>query len=253
LSDTCFVIQPFDHGPFDKLFEDVFVPAVEAAGLEPYRVDRDPSSTIPIQDIERGISSAQICLAEVSTDNPNVWFELGFAIALNKPLCIVCRATRTRYPFDIQHRSIVNYEVDSPRDFIALKDKITKRLGALLAKRNTISIETYSKPQAGLLEHEIACLAALVAESNGLRGKLSNYYLKKEMSSLGFNSLAAQTALGKLVRFGYVDANGRYDQDGDWFEQYSITDSGWEWVSENIHNFQLKAPPQVIAEDDIPF
>ncbi|MBU0719064.1 MAG: hypothetical protein KJ749_12505 [Planctomycetes bacterium] len=40
----CFVIQPFDDGgEFDKRYEDVFLPAIRDAGLEPYRVDRDPS------------------------------------------------------------------------------------------------------------------------------------------------------------------------------------------------------------------
>lgn len=30
----CFVIQPFDSGRFDKRFDDVYKPAIEAAGLE---------------------------------------------------------------------------------------------------------------------------------------------------------------------------------------------------------------------------
>ena len=37
----CFVIQPFDQGPFDKRYDDVFAPAICDAGLEPYRVDRN--------------------------------------------------------------------------------------------------------------------------------------------------------------------------------------------------------------------
>jgi len=48
---TCFVIQPFDSGKFDKRFRDIFKPAIEAAGLEPYRVDDDPSVDIPIEAI----------------------------------------------------------------------------------------------------------------------------------------------------------------------------------------------------------
>lgn len=52
---TCFVMQPFDGGTFDKRYEDIFAPAIIKAGLEPYRVDRDPESIIPIQDIENGI------------------------------------------------------------------------------------------------------------------------------------------------------------------------------------------------------
>ena len=76
----CFVIQPFDKGKFDKRFRDVFKPAIEAAELEPYRVDRDPGVSIPIEEIESSIANSAICLADITTDNPNVWFELGYAL-----------------------------------------------------------------------------------------------------------------------------------------------------------------------------
>jgi hypothetical protein len=33
---TCFVIQPFDSGKFYKRFNDIYKPAIEAAGLEAY-------------------------------------------------------------------------------------------------------------------------------------------------------------------------------------------------------------------------
>ena len=72
----CFMIQPFDGGQrYDKRYEDVFEPAIRDAGLEPYRVDRDPSVSVPIENIERDIKTSAVCLAEISTDNPNVWFE----------------------------------------------------------------------------------------------------------------------------------------------------------------------------------
>ena len=68
----CFVIQPFDDGKFDKRFVDIFAPAIKAAGLEPYRVDQDPAVEIPIDAIEDRIKAASVCLAEITTDNPNV-------------------------------------------------------------------------------------------------------------------------------------------------------------------------------------
>jgi hypothetical protein len=77
---TCFVIQPFDSGKFDKRFDDVYVPAIEEAGLEPYRVDRDPGVDVPIEAIEEGIRNAAVCLADVTTDNPNVWYVLGLCL-----------------------------------------------------------------------------------------------------------------------------------------------------------------------------
>ena len=53
---TCFVIQKFDRGKFDKRYRDVFEPAIRAAGYEPYRVDRDLGASIPIEEIEKKIS-----------------------------------------------------------------------------------------------------------------------------------------------------------------------------------------------------
>lgn len=122
---TCFVIQPFDSGKYDKRFEDVYKPAIVAAGLEAYRVDQDPSVDVPIDAIEQGIRASTVCLADITTDNPNVWYELGFAFALGRPLVMVCSDERTgkKYPFDIQHRTIIPYLADSPRDFDVLTDR----------------------------------------------------------------------------------------------------------------------------------
>jgi hypothetical protein len=108
---TCFVIQPFDSGKFDKRFEDIYRPAIEAAGLEAYRVDKDPSVSVPIDAIEEGIRQAAVCLADITADNPNVWYELGYAFAAKRPVVMVCSEERTgkKYPFDIQHRSIIAY------------------------------------------------------------------------------------------------------------------------------------------------
>ena len=56
--------QPFDaDGPYDKRYTDVIEPAVADAGLEPYRVDRDPSASIPIDKLEETIRTAAACVA----------------------------------------------------------------------------------------------------------------------------------------------------------------------------------------------
>ena len=136
---TCFVIQPFDGGAFDKRYDDVFVPAIRAAGLEPYRVDRDPAVVIPIEEIEDGIRRADLCLADISLPNPNVWFEVGFTIAAGKPLVLVCSYDSSRkFPFDIQHRAVIVYRTESASDFQTLAGQITERLKAALRKEDTL-------------------------------------------------------------------------------------------------------------------
>ncbi len=131
---NCFVIQPFDSGKFDKRYEAVFKPPVEAAGLEPYRVDRDPTVEVPIEAIEEGIRNASICLADITSDNPNVWYELGFAFAAGRPVVMVCSDERTgkKYPFDIQHRAVTPYQSEAPQDFNELQAAVTERLKSLL-------------------------------------------------------------------------------------------------------------------------
>jgi hypothetical protein len=129
----CFVIQPFDS-KFNKRYDEIFKPAIEAAGFEAYRVDQDPSVSIPIVQIERGIKNAAACFAEISTDNTNVWFELGYAFACGKEVVMVCqRSIRRKFPFDIQHRTITQYDTEVPSDFEVLKEKICSRLGGIKA------------------------------------------------------------------------------------------------------------------------
>lgn len=129
-------MQPFDRGLFDKRYGDVFAPAIQDAGLEPYRVDRDPSVSIPIDEIQSEIKSSEICLAEITTDNPNVWFELGFAIAVPKEVVLVCSDERqSKFPFDIQHRNIIKYKTESSQDFEKLRKDIKERIQATLKKK----------------------------------------------------------------------------------------------------------------------
>jgi hypothetical protein len=60
LMPKCFVIQPFDEGKYDDRYEDIVDPAIKDAGFNPYRVDRDPAVSIPIESIEKGIKESAI-------------------------------------------------------------------------------------------------------------------------------------------------------------------------------------------------
>ena len=167
---VCFVIQPFDGAKFDKRFDDVYKPAIEAAGLEAYRVDTDPGVLVPIDAIEKGIRQATVCLADISTDNPNVWYELGFAFATNRPVVMVCSEERSskKYPFDIQHRSIIPYLADSPSDFEKLKSNLSLKLQAILKQDRVLDEIAKAGPVSplhGLSQPEMLVLAVVAGEA----------------------------------------------------------------------------------------
>lgn len=250
---TCFVIQPFDKGPFDKRYDEVSEPAIVAADLEPYRVDRDPAASIPIEPIESGIRNSQVCLAEITTDNPNVWFELGFAIASRKEVVLVCRQDRTRFPFDIQHRTIITYATDSPRDFEELKNRITKRIKALMAKEakleNVVSISPLVQVE-GLTQHEMVALVALAENTDNPSEaeNISAYIIKQDMLKAGFTRIAITLALGALSKKNMIEASTGYDrQAGGAFTHYRLLDKGMSWLIDNQDRLALRAKS---ADDD---
>lgn len=59
---TCLVIQPVDGDKIDKRYIDIFEPAIKESGYLAYRVDKDNSVTIPIEDIEKKLEKANFVL-----------------------------------------------------------------------------------------------------------------------------------------------------------------------------------------------
>ncbi len=257
----CFVMQPFDGGAFDSRFEDVFEPAITAVGLEAYRVDKDPSVSIPIQEIESGIKDARVCLAEITEDNPNVWFELGYAIAIGREVVLICSDERTsKFPFDVQHRTIIRYKTGSIRDFEDLKKKIIARLSAILAKPQALAETTSTallNNVEGLSPSEILALAAVGENLPDGEEFAPSYTIHNDIKSAGYTQLAAKLALRRLEQLGFV--GGQY-YSSQWSQDetygYELTEKGWEWIMSNSDRFVLKKTNEVKRieyDDDLPF
>ena len=257
---TCFVIQPFDAGKYDKRFEDVYGPAIRAAGVEPYRVDKDHAVDVPIDAIEEGIRGAAVCLADITTDNPNVWYELGYAFASGRPVVMVCSEERTgkKYPFDIQHRTIIPYQADAPRDFDALKTEITKRIKGLITRSDALrAIQATEQvaPVQGLSQTELAVIAT-VAGSVVLPGEsVSAYAAKNEVERAGFTAIGFSIGVERLRRKGFIELFAATDQSGETYQEISITSEGWDWIQRNEDRFMLRrpAPEPPPSSDDLPF
>ena len=257
---TCFIIQPFDKGPFDKRYTDTIEPAVKAAGLDPYRVDRDPSVQIPIEDIERGIRDASICLADITTDNPNVWFELGYAISSGKDTILICAETRERFPFDIQHRQVIKYKQDSQSDFQTLGSNITERIKALMKKRDAIgavsSIEPLTKRE-DLYGYEVACLICVMQNCIGPEDMVAIENVKNDMEGAGYNKLATSLGLRELRKRGFLNLITVNNDFGDYqYDAYKVTDDGVSWLLRNKEKLVLKSESKdknMDVEEDLPF
>jgi hypothetical protein len=110
---TCFVMQPFE-GLLGGYYESIFKPAIEQAGLEAVRADDDIFATGKIMDqVWRGIRQATVLVAELTSKNPNVFYELGLAHALEKPVVLVS-SNQEDVPFDLRHIRAIFYDQTDP-------------------------------------------------------------------------------------------------------------------------------------------
>ncbi|MFI5167751.1 MAG: hypothetical protein ACHQQS_14125 [Thermoanaerobaculales bacterium] len=255
---TCFVMQPFDRGTFDKRYVDVFEPAIREAGLDPYRVDRDPEASIPIKEIEDGIRAAEVCFAEITTDNPNVWFELGYAIAVGKDVALVCSEQRkSTFPFDVQHRAIITYKTESTSDFAELKKAIVERITALRAREKRIdalaSLPVLA-PTEGLSDHEIVALVTVAVGSNVPGGSVSAWSVKHDCEGAGYTQIAVTLALRSLLRRELIETSFEPDERGEPYAVYSASPTGLDWLEANRDRLVLRRRPRgKTPNDEVPF
>jgi hypothetical protein len=111
--DSCFVMMPFAE-PIGGYYKLVYEVAILKAGLRPMRADDDIFATGKIIDqVWEGISKARVLVAELTGRNPNVFYELGLAHALNKPVVLVS-SNQTDVPFDLKHIRVIYYDMSDP-------------------------------------------------------------------------------------------------------------------------------------------
>jgi hypothetical protein len=104
-----FVVMQFSE-PFDTLYSDVIKPTSEHMGFEALRADVGFNKPgIILQDITRGILEAEIVIAEITAENANVFYELGYAHALAKPTILLAERGR-QLPFDISGYRCIFYD-----------------------------------------------------------------------------------------------------------------------------------------------
>jgi len=123
--DTCLVVMPLAE-PHGAYYDQIYKPAVEKAGLRPVRADAEIFGAGKITDqVWQGIKAAKILVAELTTRNPNVFYELGLAHALRKPVVLVS-SNENDVPFDLRHIRVIYYDVNDPFWGRKLIDKVAE-------------------------------------------------------------------------------------------------------------------------------
>ena len=122
----CFTIMPFG-GWMDNYYEDIYCPAIEAAGLVPRRADDLFRPSTIVSDIWEYTRKAELLLADLTGKNPNVLYESGLAHAIAKPV-ILMTGSLDDVPFDLRSLRIIEYDKNDPKWGEMLRDSITQAI-----------------------------------------------------------------------------------------------------------------------------
>jgi len=126
-----FIVMQFTE-EYNQLYTEVIKPVCESFGLEVERADEFYTTTPIISDVIRSIVNSSIIIAEITPDNANVYYEVGYAHAINKPTILLCeRKKREKLPFDISGFRTLFYE-----DSISGKSTVEKNLKKFLENIN---------------------------------------------------------------------------------------------------------------------
>jgi hypothetical protein len=121
----CFYLCPFRE-PFDTVYRDHVKSVVEAQGFSIERVDEVYGTNPIIDDIWVGINASALVIADLTTRNGNVMYEVGLAHTVGKPV-IMLTQTIEDVPFDLRHYRCIVYEY-TPRGMKVLEERLARTL-----------------------------------------------------------------------------------------------------------------------------
>jgi hypothetical protein len=146
-----FVIIPFGEKKaedgtvidFNAVYREILVPAITAAGLAPHRADADRRGGSIHLDMFQDLLLAEFVIADLTIDNPNVWYEIGVRHALRAGGTVLTYARRDRLPFDIAGQRMQRYTLKEGKpdpdlveaERMALTEAIEATLGAWSGRR----------------------------------------------------------------------------------------------------------------------
>jgi tetratricopeptide (TPR) repeat protein len=112
-----FVAMPFGVKPgvdgepidFNRVYGEYIAPALEAAGLEAFRADEEIRAGDIRTDMFQELLVADLVIADLSIDNPNVWYELGVRHALRARGVVLVSGGRVPAAFDLYTDRKVRY------------------------------------------------------------------------------------------------------------------------------------------------
>lgn len=127
---AAFIVMQFTQ-EFDELYSEVIAPACVKYGLKPIRADDMYTNGLIIEDIMSAIREASIVIADITPNNANVYYEVGYAHGIGKETIFLSeRKTREKLPFDVAGIRTIFYD-NSIRGKTKIEEQLNKHLSRI--------------------------------------------------------------------------------------------------------------------------
>jgi MAP3K TRAFs-binding domain len=141
----CFVLMPFGKKPdpaggadinFDRIYDAALQPGIEDAGMLPIRADEEKLGGIIHQAMYERLLLCDFAVADLTTSNPNVLYELGIRHAARPRTTLTVYAAQKPLPFDVALLRTQLYELGEGNTFPdanadELRQRVREHLGQL--------------------------------------------------------------------------------------------------------------------------
>jgi hypothetical protein len=127
----CFVLMPFKTD-LNPVYTDHIKKVLEALEMTCRRADDIFSNAPIIEDIWESINQARIIIADLTGKNPNVFYEVGIAHVIGKPVVLITQSMDD-LPFDLRHLRNIVYEY-TPRGMNQFEAKLKNTVQFLLSQ-----------------------------------------------------------------------------------------------------------------------
>ncbi len=199
--DVCFVISPIGdvgsdrHTKFKEVLEYVIKPAVQSSGynLQVIRADEIDRAGSFIKDILDSIYNSHIVIADLTEQNPNVFYELGVRHALS-PRTILIAQSIDDIPSDLREYRTIVYETSAKgaADFAA---RLKSFLGEIQKEPERPDNPVLDRI-GSMFENRVA---ALEAENQQLKNDLATVLRREQPKKTQADQASVDTRLGRIT------------------------------------------------------
>jgi len=161
MTPHAFVAMPFGTKPghdgmpidFNRIYAELLAPALQDAGCEVFRADDEQRAGDIRTDMFQELLVADLVLADLTLDNPNVWYELGVRHALRARGVLLVQGPRATQPFDIYTDRKLRYRLKDGAPDPAFVEQDRAALAAMARATLAASSRRKVSPVYVLLDH----------------------------------------------------------------------------------------------------